>query len=229
MDKLIFYKEEGFVNEKIKSIRFSYQRDFESHIFSKSSELISYVKTYPSSLIYYFTNQLTTKDRILISNLKLSYRDLSITLCTNKAYALDAWKMRVFDFIEHPVDNLKLINSYKNYIAVDTDQNNEFVLKTKEGIRKISYRYINYFKANGNYTSINLIKDKSILQTKQLQKYEYITESSPQFHRVHRSLIINLKNIKEVGGQIIKFYQTDKSLKVSKSLEVKIKQILLGK
>jgi len=229
MDKLIFYKEEGLDREKIKSIRFSYQRDFEAHIFSKSTELISFVKTYPNCLVYYFTNQLTTKDRILISTLKLNYKDLNITLCTNKSHALDAWKLRVFDFIEHPVDNLKLINSYKNYISIDTDLNSEFVLKTKEGIRKISYRYINYFKANGNYTSINLIKDKSILQTKQLQKYEHVTESAPQFHRVHRSLILNLKNVKEVGGKVIKFYQTDKALDISKSLEVKIKQILLGK
>jgi len=229
MDNIIFYKKERLEEHKIMSIRFSYQRDYKSIVFNKSSELTTFIKTHPNCLIYYFTNQLTTEDRVMISYIKLNYKDIHITLCSNMSHALDAWKMRVFDFIEHPIDNIKLINSYKNYISTDADENSEFVLKTKEGIRKISYRYINFFKANGNYTSINLIKDKSILQTKQLQKYEFVTESAPQFYRVHRSLILNFKNIKEVGNKIIKFYQSDKSLEISKTLETKIKKILLGK
>ena len=229
MDSVIFYKKGGLDQNKVNSVRLSYQREYNTFFPLDEKGLISRINDNPNALCFYFTDNLTNSDRIMIRNIKSSYQKSRLVLCSHSSFALDAWKMRVFDFLDQPIDNLKLIGSYKEYILEDKEEKNEFVLKTKDGIRRIPFRYINYFKASGNYSSINLIKDKSILQTKQLHRYDYITEESNSFRRVHRSIILNLKNIKQVGNKLIAFYQTEKPLEISKALEIKIKQILLGK
>ena len=87
---------------------------------------------------------------------------------------------------------------------------------------------INYLRASGNYTQIFLRGDKSIVETKQLQKYTYFTERDLRMKRLHRSFIFNLGNVKIIGKSFVHFYSTKEPLKLSKALENKIKSTLLA-
>lgn len=229
MDTIIFYKEGASLKEKMESIRLSYTRPYAALFANTEKKMISMVKEYPSSLLIYFGDQLGKRDRIILRNLRGLYADLSVTLCSKATFALDAWKLDLFHFEDYPIESSQIIHSYKKYINKSHESINEFVLKTDMGIKKIGYNAVTYLSADGNYTKIHVKGDRSIIQTKQLQCFQECTEKDLNMKRVHRSYIINFKNVKRVNNTELHFFGCDKPLKVSQSLEKKIKQILLGK
>ena len=86
-----------------------------------------------------------------------------------------------------------------------------------------------YLLAEGNYTNIVLTNGKKILQTKQLGKFEFITEQDINFKRLHRSLIINLKLIRSITTDTVYFFGEGNNLNISGRLSVKLKKYLLGR
>lgn len=228
MDRILFYKKGGLQKDRIASLKFSYQRDYEVSYSIDESSLMEYLSQDANALVFYLVDNLKLADRILIRKLKSSFDLACLCLCTHKSYALDAWKLRVFDFCAHPVSNQDIYDSYKAYILKDKKSSQELVIKTNDGVRKVPLKFINYLKANGNYTQINLSKDKSIFQTKQIHEFEFLTEEASTFKRLHRSFIFNLKNVKSIVNQELHFFHTSKPLELSKALESKIKKELLS-
>ena len=228
MDRIHFYKKGGLQKDKLESLKFSYQRDYDVSYSVGESELFEYLSHDANALVYYLVDNLKLADRILLRKIKSSFDSACICLCTHKSYALDAWKMRVFDFHAHPISNQDIYDSYKEYILKDKKSSSELVIKSKDGVRKVPLKFINYFKASGNYTQINLSKDKRIFQTKQIHEFEFVTEESSTFKRLHRSYIFNLKNVRSIANQELYFFHTSKPLKLSKALESKIKKELLS-
>ena len=228
MDYLIFYKKGVDLQRQISKIRFSYTRAYTLAFASEAKDLVKHLNQFNEALLFYFTDELSQGDKISIANIKKRFDSVQVCLCSNEVFALDAWKMHLFHFIDQPVSNLNLEDGYKKYIASIGGLDQELKIKTKDGLVRIPFRMINYLRANGNYTQIALKGGRTITETKQLQHYDYFTERDLNMKRLHRSFIFNMRNIKSVGNQILQFYKTDKVLNLSKALEKKLRQTLLS-
>lgn len=99
------------------------------------------------------------------------------------------------------------ISTYPKLIAPIT-RNSGFVLndrifvKTKDRMIKIFLKDIYYIQAEGNYCCIN-IPNKKHLVLGNLKSFERKL-IDPQFVRVHRSYIINLHLLEEIGEVFVK-------------------------
>ena len=229
MENLIFYKKDTDLRTGVEKHKFSYTRPY-TMVFTKSVKSLGQeLSKYPKALLFYFCDTLTDEDRIALSNIISRFEDIKVCLCSNAKHALQAWKLKVFDFKEHPIDNQKLQESYRKFLFFEGGDIKAFKVKTNQGLFTIPFKSVNYLKADGNYTKLGLIKDKSFVETKQLQFYEFCCENDQNMKRVHRSFIMNFRNIKRVTTDQIYFYNSEKSLKISLSLAKKIKRILLSK
>ena len=144
-------------------------------------------------------------------------------------FALDAWKLDVFHFEALPVNGVALQDSYRKYVQTIVVGSNDLSLMQDGETTVISHHQILYLFAEGNYTNIVLSNGKKILQTKQLGKFEFITEQDINFKRLHRSLIINLKLIRSISADTVYFFGEENNLNISGRLSVKLKKYLLGR
>lgn len=229
MDNLIFYKKNVDLQAQISKIRFSFTREYALIFTQKPTDLKAQLVKAKSGLLFFFTDELDQSDRISLSNIRNVFPEIKVCLCSNKAFALDAWQMHVFHFVAQPTTNIGLEDSYKKYVSNMGGVDKELKVKTKEGIVRIPFRMINYLRGKGNYTHIGLKGGKTILETKQLGQYEYFSEIDLNMKRLNRSYIFNMSNIKVAGEQSVNFYATEKKLELSKSLATLIKRTLLSK
>lgn len=228
MDNLFFYKKDTNLKDNVSKIRFSYTREYRLIFSNDSNQLKRNLEKYEDGLLFYMTNLLTKEDRVSITNISQILPELKICLCSHISHANDAWKLNLFHFLDHPISNIGLSEVYKKYLNGLIKFDHDLKLMTKEGLVKIPFRLINYLKANGNYTRIYLRGGKFLMETKQLQKYEYFTECDLRMKRLHRSYIFNIRNIKSVGKNEVHFYKTEHALKLSLTLCKNIKSALLS-
>lgn len=229
MEHLIFYKKDTDLRQGVEKHKFSYTRAY-TMVFTQSIKSLGLeLSKYPKALLYYFCDSLTDEDRIALSNIISRFENIKICLCTNSKHALLAWKLNVFDFKEHPIDNQKLQESYRKLLQFEGGDVKSFKIKTNQGLFTIPFKSVNYLKADGNYTKIGLLKDRSIIETKQLQFYEFCCENDHNMKRIHRSFIMNFRNIKKVTTNQVYFYNSEKAITISLTLATKIKRILLSK
>ncbi len=228
MDEIIIYKEGENLKDKFSNLRFSYQRKYKLFFAHNYNQIGFVLNKGADILLFYFKESLDDQDRIRIKNITLNYPNASVCICSDKKFALDAWKLDAFYFSEYPILSDSLMSAYKRYVSKFGDGDKELVIKDDGEVVKISFDKITYLQADGNYTMIHQKGDRRNIQTKQLGSFEVLTEKDLNMVRVHRSLILNMRNIKSVGNKQVSFYQSKNLLEISASLEVKLKKLLLG-
>jgi len=228
VDNIIVYKNGTNLKETFQKVRLSQKRPYALQFAIDTQSLQLTLKANTEALLYYFCDKLSQKDRVVIRNIVNACPKVNVCLCTHEAFALDAWKLNVFHFEEHPVDGRQILDAYKKYTSVNSQNAQAFTLKTNEGIIKLDHGRVNYISASGNYTAFNLVGGKQLLMTKQLNKYDGSTEDNINMKRLHRSYIFNMKNIQNIKGKEIRFYKTESPLAVSNALAIKIRKELLG-
>ena len=230
MDSIIIFDLLNTRKEVLDSVKYSYDRPYSIAYTNTEEDLKVKILEQPNSLLYLITSQVNSSLRILIRNIQKALPQIKICLCSQPSNALDAWKLNLFHFLEIPVVSSDLISVYQKYVSsmMDTGKQKELRFKLKDGIVTLPYSSICFIKASGNYSTIHSVRDKTYLQTKQLHKYLYLCEENAEFVKVHRSLILNLNRVNTVGTQKISFFQSEYKLPISKTLEGKIKRLILG-
>ena len=229
MDQLIFYKEGQNLNAQVSKIRFSYVRPYKLHYAIHYNQLGLLLHTRFEGVLFYVTSTLDDRERMRLQYLNKSFPELRICLIAQSMFALDAWKLDVFHFESLPVNGESLQDSYRKYVQTIVVGSNDLSLIQDGGTIVIPHHQILYLLAEGNYTNIVLSNGKKILQTKQLGKFEFITEQDINFKRLHRSLIINLKLIRSITSDTVYFFGEENNLNISGRLSVKLKKYLLGR
>ncbi len=128
-------------------------------------------------------------------------------------YAIKAIKSAAFDYLLKPVGKQELFNALDRFSEVkarnkqtDYSELAELLTKSKTGRIRLNTRTgyffvdpedVVYCEADGNYSHITLINDKSEITTMNLGNLEKILEQY-DFFRISRSFIINLKYLARV-------------------------------
>jgi len=230
LDHIVFYKNADSLKDRYSNHKLSYTRKHSFYfatIYDQIGKLLT--KIGDEFLLFYFSDKLEEEDKIRLKNLRIKYPKIDICLFSDIQEAFLAWKLQVFHFDQlDSLETLDLQTAYNKYLLKKGGEDREYIIKTQNGILRLPYDSINCLVAEGNYTKISLKDSKSITETKQLGKYMVICDKDPNFKRLGRSLIINLRNVTRVGKQLVEFYNGNTTLTISKNMEAKIKKELLS-
>jgi len=138
-------------------------------------------------------------------------------------YAIKAIKLNALDFLLKPIDKDELIfaiakaQKEMNVVSKVQLQNLHDIHKTKvvdkialslsNGLHFINISEIIRVEADGNYSKFHLLDNRKLLLSKTLGDAEEILSEDPNFYRIHKSHLINLKHvtryIRGEGGEIV--------------------------
>lgn len=127
-------------------------------------------------------------------------------------YAVQAFEVSAVDYLLKPVriDLLeKAISKLRKVDQTETMNNRIGTLKenlenkqieklavpVSDGLIFIKINEISYIEADGSYVNLHLKNGEKLLVSKNLKYFENALESTNCFYRVHRSYLVNLKNI----------------------------------
>jgi len=144
-------------------------------------------------------------------------RFLVIFVTAFKDYAIRAFERRALHYILKPIDEGDLQESVQRILAIrevdapadqsqdlrdlkeEVEQNIEpkrITINHSKGVRVVELEEIEHLQSSGNCTIIHFKNNEQFLDTRTMKIYETILPS--YFYRVHRSFIINLKEITEI-------------------------------
>lgn len=120
-----------------------------------------------------------------------------------KEYAIEALKKGGFDYILKPVDVDEIISCIekikqhkaKNTSALIEEKTSIYI---KGEIKYLKQKDILFIKADGRYSSIQMLDGKQYMQTKNLGLYETELNSS-LFKRVHKSYLVNMQHVSGIN------------------------------
>ena len=129
-------------------------------------------------------------------------------------YALNAFRLSAIDYLLKPINENHLEEAIEKIKKLHPKAEEEKKLKNfidnyEENLPKtlsvpstsgyifIKINEIQYIKADGSYTHIYTVSEKTITVSKNLKYFETALEGYPQFARVHRSYLINIFQMKK--------------------------------
>ncbi len=181
---------------------------------STPTEAVSTVKSLQPDCIFLDINMPHLNGFDIIQCLKnLPLKTIFTT--AHEEYAIEAIKVSVFDYLLKPIDKNDLIDTVSK-LEQDLLKNDFEIPKINIGEKiKIqvdrSVHFLNpdeivFLKADSNYTTIHLTRDRKLTLCKTLKEVEKDFRN-PLFFRVHKSFVINLSHVQEYkkcnGGHII--------------------------
>lgn len=112
-------------------------------------------------------------------------------------YAINALRLRAFDYLMKPIDTEEFIDSLKRVVEeIKSDKAkipimSTIVITTLSGTQLIEKNTILFIKAEASYCNIQLANNKPITISKPLKYIEQQVENDPSFIKIHKSYIVN--------------------------------------
>ena len=143
-------------------------------------------------------------------------------------YAIRAFEVAALDYLLKPIDIDKLEAAVakarqlqggmamKKQLellekSLKSKQISRLALPISEGLVIINVDDIISLEADGSYTIISLKNRSDLLISKKLKYFEDLLVNCPQFFRIHRSRIVNLKAIENYNSKEALLYMTNQS------------------
>jgi DNA-binding LytR/AlgR family response regulator len=142
---------------------------------------------------------------------------LVIIISSQEKYALEAFEYQVTDYLLKPVTYSRFYKAVKKaqeqqkaQEATNQQKNDEIFIKKETALVRLKYNDILWVEAMENYIVINTYKQKFTIHF----TMKSIMNQLPYdiFKRVHRSYIVNIKNIDRIEDNYI-IIQVDKGTK----------------
>lgn len=119
-------------------------------------------------------------------------------------YAINALRLRAFDYLLKPLDTEEFVDSLTRVIAEINKEKNQIpvsttiAITTLSGTQLIEKNTIQFVKAEASYCTIQLVNGKTITVSKPLKYIELQVENCPCFIKIHKSFIINKDFVKSL-------------------------------
>lgn len=123
----------------------------------------------------------------------------TIIITANREKAATAFDYGVLDFISKPIIENRFktaIDRFLNGNSAYRQKLKHLSIKFKNTLKLIDIEHVEYIKASGNYSEINMEDTCKYLHDKNLEKLTKILPDS--FIRIHRSYIIKKSRIKKI-------------------------------
>ncbi len=132
-----------------------------------------------------------------------SFSDYNFLTCFTtgyEEYAIKAIKYEAFGYLLKPIDLQELkavVHKASTIVHKKQVEDPTLILADSGNYHAIKHSEIIYIQGSGNYTSIHLQNDKTLLSQEKLGYFEESLSESG-FFRVHRSYIVNISEISTI-------------------------------
>lgn len=139
-------------------------------------------------------------------------------------YAVNALRLRAFDYLLKPLDTEEFIESVHNVFQEIEHEKAQIpilstiAITTLSGTQLIEKSSVLFVRAEASYCSIHLSNGKSVTVSKPLKYIENQLESTPNFIKIHKSYIVNndyVKSLERTTQEIL--LKNDQKLPISRS------------
>ncbi len=173
---------------------------------------------------------------------KKTFKLIFVTSFDN--FAIKAFKFSAVDYILKPVDpdnlieaikrvkGMETINDFENKIDVlisNISGLDKIALASSDGVRFVKIDDIVRCESDNNYTMFYLMSKEKIMVSKTLKEFEVML-SGINFHRVHKSHLVNLKYVSKYipgeGGYLV--LEDGSHVDVSRRKKEGLMKVLMG-
>lgn len=139
-------------------------------------------------------------------------------------YAINALRLRAFDYLLKPLDTEEFIDSLKRVVVEIMKEKSQIpitttiAITTLSGTQLIEKNTILYVKAEASYCNIQMANGKTITVSKPLKYIEQQVENCPSFTKIHKSFIVNrdfVKSLDRTTHEVI--LKNEEKLPISRS------------
>lgn len=142
----------------------------------------------------------------------------------NRAYALELFKNRPFDFLIKPLETEALYEVIDKYIEIYEHENNFFEFKFGKSAYKIPFKEIMYFESeNRKIKIVGIFGEKEYYE-----KLQTVSSQLPakEFIQIHKSIIVNCFYISNYTYEEI-VLSSGQKLPISQKFRVPVREELL--
>lgn len=170
--------------------------------FTSQTEALKYIKKFPVDLLF-LDIQMPKKDGI--SFYKNIDQNLPVIFTTAfQEYAVEGFNLNAVDYLVKPFTFERFEEAVKKAVLRRPLFQQDFLMiRADYKLHKINHDEILFIEALDDYIKIHLKNDSAITARQSLKNIQEILPSS-QFIRVHRSFLISLKEIGQIGGKSVK-------------------------
>jgi DNA-binding LytR/AlgR family response regulator len=140
----------------------------------------------------------------LLKMIDVKYEVILIT--SEEKYAVEAFERNVRDYLVKPVDKArfrKAVEKVINHIQLKQqipETADSVFIRTKQKLVRIEFGNISHIEAIGDYVAIHDKEEKHIIHS--TMKNILAKLPADKFIRIHRSFIINLDKVREIGETV---------------------------
>jgi two-component system, LytTR family, response regulator LytT len=158
----------------------------------------------------------------------------TIVVSANENQALRAFEYGVLDFVPKPVSEERLAKAMHRVWYGNERQGNEsgthakyLPIRKPKGIALVSLEDVSYFQGDGNYVEIRLKSGAAEYHRQTLDSLGKVLPA--RFSRIHRSIIVDMKDVKQVishgGGRYEAELQSGTTLPLSRAYHKNFKHV----
>jgi len=125
-----------------------------------------------------------------------------IFVTAHNEFLLDALKQKAFDYLLKPINATELQETVNRYSESrksipSSSENNKITIKNSHGSLYISRSDVLFLEADGNYSKLQLLRNKTELLSKNIGKLENLFPVD-KFYKISRSVIINIDYLNKI-------------------------------
>ncbi len=193
--------------------------------YTDANEAIEHIKTLDPDLIFLDIAMPVKSGFELLRELKGANFEV-IFVTAHHQFMVEAFHFSAIDYLLKPVEDNLLIDAVErakrritekagnknietflhNLTQKQSPQKMRLCIPSLKGFQVIELDEILYAESSGNYTNLYFSNSKMVCTSKPLHEYEKLLEDAG-FVRIHKSVIVNLKHIKEYfrgeGGSVL--------------------------
>lgn len=175
---------------------------------------------------------LDSENRLLLRQTINDGNPRVIIISTSENVASFAWKVGAFHYLEFPFTAEQLaLMSHKitllNKKGVEAET--QLKLSYTGGFDVVYSKNINFIQGEGNYCKVFFRGKGGKIYTYRIKKFEEALINEVNFFKLTKSVFVNLNNISQIKGDIVRFIDSKTTLQLSTRSLSKLKSNVLWK
>lgn len=146
-----------------------------------------------------------------------------VFLTSSPEYAVESYAVKAYDYILKPVSKHKLFSILDEVIAEEQKPLDGLTVKTQFGMARILFSNLAFIEVMNKKLYFNLVDGSVREVTSSLNKIEDKLLARPEFIKVHRSYIVNLWQVSELGSKKLVTHSIQ-SVPISRLLYGKVRE-----
>ncbi len=130
-----------------------------------------------------------------------------IFLSTTSQYALDSYTVGAYNYLIKPASSETLFPILDTIFTNMVPSNRSFLINTKSSILRLDYKQITYVEVLHQKVYFHLSNGATYYVSGTLSRFEPDFLKQPDFIKVHRSYLVNMEYIQELGKSSLTTYR----------------------